>query len=142
MKVKRYLALMFTSAVILGAINNLISFVMYPLYVDASTQMRPPVFYMIMTFALSIFHSMFLVGLYILLRDRIPGRGYVKGMFYGVGLIWLLGPVFAISFEFAYNLTVQKSTMVFATTTLFSWVLYALVLETLYGRVYAQGSRG
>jgi len=136
MKVKNYLALMLLSAVILGIFNNIISFVTYPLYLETGAQTRSPIFYILMTFALSLFHSSFLVGLYILLRDKMPGKGTVKGLFYGVCLVWLLGPVFALSFEFAYNLAIQALTIVFAITTLISWTVYGLILELLYVRIY------
>jgi len=136
MKIKKYLTLMLLSAIILGVFNNMISFVTYPLYLEGGSQTRSPIFYILMTFALSLFHSSFLVGLYILLRDKIPGKGVVKGLFYGVCLVWLLGPIFALSFEFAYNLAIQSLTIVFAITSLVSWTVYGLILELLYVKIY------
>ncbi|MFZ5910308.1 MAG: hypothetical protein ACOYYU_09860 [Chloroflexota bacterium] len=135
MNLKKYLTLMLISAMTLTSINMVISFVTYPLYIEEGVQTRSPTFYLVSTFLLSLFHSSFLVALYLLLREKLPGKGLLKGIFYGICVVWLLGPVFALSFELAYNLTVQTLTVTFAATALVSWTLYGLILEVLYGRV-------
>jgi|GEM_PF-4292995 len=134
MKLKKYFILVFFSCLILGIINNIISFITYPLYAEANGNSY--LFYLLMNFVIALFHSFFIIAIYMLMRDRMPGKGILKGIFYGIFVIWLFGPVFPLSYEFAFKLTVSLKTLVFTLTSLITWIIYSLILEFLFFKIY------
>ena len=135
MKIKKYFILLLFSGMILGIINNIISFITYPLYADLNSQTHSLYFYIIMNFILAFFFGSFIIAIYILIRNKMPGKGILKGIFYGVFIIWLFGPVFPFAYELAFKLSVSKQTIIFLVSSFITWIIYGIILELFYSKV-------